>query len=269
MVASPKATLGDPKRKSLRPLPTLSREWLEACRDDSPELRLATGLASIGAWEGVGSLRSNMVPLDPGKPWRFNKVAHMRDNAVVWGDADLAGNLVAILARRCLDADRHSLSRLPLYGNAPVPLADVARFVAGQVDETRLAALLWGLNAVKWDGDAILAGSDIHDAPPLPGAYGLLKLLFLPGKVQPKRDAEAVAIPPTPTVLHLAAAGRMADASRAAVRRLRGSGFSPAVEVLSESPAVSRRIAAALLFPISRRDVSLLTKRVLRAPDKA
>jgi hypothetical protein len=67
-----------------------------------------------------------------------------------------------------------------------------------------------------------------------------------------------------PAILARAVAGRSVEASRLAVRRLRGCGFIPIVEVLSEPPNVTRRIAGAVLFHISKRQEVRLAEEILR-----
>ncbi len=57
------------------------------------------------------------------------------------------------------------------------------------------------------------------------------------------------------------------DATRLAARRLTASGFVPAIESTPMNAERTRRIAAALLIPISTSDAQQLAKRVLRMSD--
>jgi CRISPR-associated protein Csx17 len=95
-----------------------------------------------------------------------------------------------------------------------------------------------------------------HQAVPS-AFYALLKLCH-----RPESDAFP-AIPLTPAIHRQAAAGRGLEASRLAVRRLRASGCAPLVRELPVQEDTARRTAAALLFPISPRDLRLLEKYAL------
>ena len=59
-------------------------------------------------------------------------------------------------------------------------------------------------------------------------------------------------------------AGNIAEATRLAARRLRGSSLTPITQVVNGPPDLSRRIAAALLFPISDADAVQLAHAVIR-----
>lgn len=254
MVRAPKTTAG----ANLAPLPPLSPGWLRACDDDSPEFRLAVSLASVKD-EALGALRANMVPLEPKAPWPKFDTVKMDQPAVVWGEADLCTNLIAVLERRCLDARRLGLSGLPLAGSRSARLDDVSAFIYDELNEAKLEALLWGLNAVRIPSHDFFGDR----RPRLPAAYGLLKLVHLPHPLQISPEAVPVAIPQEPEIVRLAAAGRMAEATRLAAQRLRGSGLKPAVGGLHETPQTARRLAAALLFPVSEEAVQWLSKRLL------
>jgi CRISPR-associated protein Csx17 len=243
----------------LDPLPPLSRGWLRACDDDSPEFRLALALASIRGGEEVGPLRANMIPLDWKASWPKFDTKKMDQPAVVWGQADLCANLTAVLRRRCLEAQRLNLEALPLAGTYPARLDEVSAFLFGEVNERKLEALLWGLNAVRLE-----TGRPASDRRAvLPASYSLLKLVHLPHPLRPAPEAEPVALPHEPEIVRLASAGRLAEATRLAARRLRGSGLRPAVGTTCEEPGLARRIAAALLFPLSEEAVQRLSEQVL------
>lgn len=253
MVGAPKTT-ADSK---LSPLPALSAGWLRASDDDSSEFRLAASLASL--WdESLGALRANMVPLDPKARWPSFDTARMNQPAVVWGEADLCTNLIAALQRRCLDARRLGLPALPLAGRRSARLDDLSAFIYGEVNDARLEALIWGLNAVRIPPHNFFG----ERLPRVPASYGLLKLTHLPFPLQ-TTGGDAVAIPQEPELVRLSAAGRIAEATRLAAQRLRGSGLKPATGGLHEPSRLARRITAALLFPISEESAQWLSKRLL------
>lgn len=255
LIRSPKTAVDS----RLKPLPPLSPGWLEACDDKSPEFRLAVSLASIRGDDQVGPLRANMVPLDlKASGPRFDS-DNMSQPAVVWGQTDLCASMVAALLRRCLDARRLGLDALPFTGNRPARLEDVSAFIYGHIDDRKLEALLWGLNAARiCEGDSHGDSSAV-----LPAGYAMLKLVHLPGPLRTAPEAVPVAIPYESEILRLAGAGRLAAATRLAAQRLHGSGLRPAAKSLHEKPAVARRITAALLFPLSEPAVQQLCRQVL------
>lgn len=243
LAASPKFR----REARLNPVPLLSPSWLEACDDGSAEFRLAAALASAG-------LRENLEPVRvERRTVRFDTDDHPR---VVWGAGELVRNLGEVLRRRCLDARREGGERPPLGGRWTASLGDVAAFVRGEVDDRRLEALLKGLCLVDWSAPA---GRRSGPAEPLPPViYALLKLCHLPHPLR------GVAIPWEASIAARALAGDGAQASRLAVRRLRGSGFRPPVDVVHEPPELVRRAAAALLIPISEQAAERLAGTVLQ-----
>jgi len=235
------------KESFLGPIPPLSRAWLSAADDGSPELRLAAAIASTG-------IRENMEPVHAERKAAWLDVDdHPR---VVWGvGGDLVTRLTAILARRCLDSRKQG-KELPLDGTCPAALGDVSAFVRGGIDDRRLGLLLPGLALLNWSGPA--AGLDGPADPLPPTLFGLLKLVHLPG---PFRE---VNIPWDPSTIARATAGDAIGASRMAARRLRGSGFQPLLRLVSEPPGLTRRVAAALLIPLADRDIYRLARMVLQ-----
>lgn len=239
----------------LSPVPLLSAEWLDACNDGSPEFRIAAALASTG-------LRENMEPVQVTRRAFWAEVDdHPR---VVWGAGDLVGNLGDVLRRRCMDAQREGRASLPLGGKCAASLGDVGAFVRSELDDQRLEALLRGLCLLNWSALRIQLGGPGEPLPPV--IYGLLKLVHLP---YPLRE---VAIPWEATIATRALAGDGSQASRLAVRRLRGSGFRPMLDVIKEPPDLVRRAAAALMIPISEPGVRRLANVVFQStadPDSA
>ena len=265
--------LRDPKdgKNKVDPIPSLTSEWLEqAYRDGDVEFRLAAALASIGCEEGetVGPLRRHLESVDVlSLNFRFpkwSKTAH--DPNVVWGHGGLVRNLIAVLQRRLIEALRHGKQKnhdvllFPGTGRYNASLGDITAFINGDVDDSRIEALLRGLILINWR----YIGKDVlrqlaGDLKPTPdAAYALLKLCHLSGKLGDKD------VPLQPAIIRRAVAGDLAAASRLATRRLRGSGFSPAVDVVMCRGERAARIAAALMFPVSMFDANRLAQTVLR-----
>ncbi len=234
----------------LRPVPLLpAEEWLAASNDGSLEFRLAAALASSG-------LRENMEPVQV-QGGRLSFVD--KHPKVVWENGDLIGSLGKVLVRRLMDVQRQMDSKMqwPGDGRFTASLNDVAAFVEGRVDDRRVESLLWGFSLLNWFQPVTGIPGPQEPAPPL--LYALLKLTILP---EPLRD-DTGRMPTVPAAMVKALSGDGVQASRLAARRLRASGFVPRVEVLREPPAVTRRIAAAMLIPVSKRAVKRLGEMLL------
>jgi CRISPR-associated protein Csx17 len=247
---------------------TLSRQWIVATQDRMPEFELALSLAGIHDRAGkIGPLRANLEPID----WKKLDWA-AKDRSVVWNSASLTANLSAVLARRVMDGLRAGCEHLPLAYSRGASLGAIAYFLAGDVNENRLQGLLWGLMLAD-QTNVDLPCPQFDDAPPLPREFALLKLLFLPFPLDTRADK--VAIKPEPAILSLLAANRVGEACQIAMRRLRATGLAPLPHPVSggvarddtwreQVPLDGRRLAAALLFPLSRNALSELTDLVLR-----
>jgi len=282
----------------VRPLTGLSSKWIEEANDCSPEFRLALSLAAMFAREQkVGPLRANLEPFDLSR----GKYADWdtKDRRVVWNAADLTSNLSSILARRLVDGTRLGCAQLPLESAYTAPLDAVAAFLDDDgdrplLDFERIEELLWGLILIDHSTDRIWFG-DPDPIAPLPRAYALLKLLFLPAPLVLDRTAngsvrgvtfcregqEGLTIKPEPQIIPLLQSGRresIGEACRIAARRLRASGINSLPHRTSGgrnrdaeweevgSGLDGRRLAAALLFPITPRSIASLFHLVAR-PD--
>ncbi len=274
----------DPKLSPvLQPVPALSPDWLRQIDDNSVELRLAASLGSVFGYYGSEKTKETFLPLrrqlepvtssksDVGLRVRWDFEAG-RD--VVWTPGHLCDALNSILHRRLVAALQAGATTYPDRGRLPASLGDIADFIEGRVDDQRLSELLWGCILLDWSR---MGAQDLsrRNGPriPLPtGLYALLKLCFAgPSRRRrsEKNDAatsetDSVDVPIDLRIHRLASAGRGAEASREAIRRLRGSGFAPAVTPLEIRGDIARRSAAALLFPISERDRWRLQRIVTR-----
>ncbi|WP_428265538.1 type I-G CRISPR-associated protein Cas8g1/Csx17 [Haliangium sp.] len=281
----------------LDPVPPLSPQWLEDLAT-SPELRLAAAVASLheryrdhkdraSGGRRRRWLRAHLTPVDVryGKNGSWVAWREDGDRDVVWVEGDLQTSLQRILQRRMLAAEQNT-DMYPDRGVIEADLGDVADFIEGRVDERTLADLLWGLSLLDWNAvTAAMAAAQAeptkqtsHTARPLAprtpanepwpdAAYALLKLCFAGHELGPTDGATPVPIPQEPRIQRLAAAGRSVEASRAAVRRLRAAGLVPVVSTLHLDAPLMRRIAAALLFPLSRASIRTLVRSISMAPD--
>lgn len=254
-------------RESVAPVPFLDVQWLEKSNDASTEFRLAAALASV-YHSKVGPLRQHLEPIDPNS-WtaRFPRWAKEADDpAIVWGGGDLVRNLNAVLKRRMVQVlqlgkeQTDSELFVPLNGRCTARLGDIAAFIEGKnvVNDQRIESLLRGLMLVNWRSKKLLPSLRGPDEPLPSAAFALLKLCHLPEKLGP------TAIKLSPQILQRAIAGDGPAATQLAARRLRACGYPSAVETVPIHGKKMRRIAAALVFPISSKSTERLTDSVLR-----
>ncbi len=253
------ATSARPALREVVPPPgRLASGWAEAADDDSPEFALAASLASLhGQSQSVQlPFRSHLAPLEPGARdvWADTTLAR---SLCVWIGRNLLRDLVAVLERRILEAQRTRFLRrgedgseapeLPLRGYRVAPLASVASFLAGGVDHGRVAALAAGLAWVR--GSRRLERRTRERDQPLPLAYCLLKPLFRPDGIGPD-EANRKLMDLLPLVRLLEAA-RIDDAMALATRIARGAGLPTPFAHASAKGVDVQRLLASLVFPIA------------------
>jgi CRISPR-associated protein Csx17 len=250
----------------VRPLCGLRHEWLNYANTNSAEFRLAASLAGTRAWFGSGKetlwLRQHLEPLEivTTKDRSWAKWAEQPGNDVVWHDGNLTDALNDILARRIIRVEKSGVEGWPDWSPRYSRLEDITAFIEGRTDDALIADLLWGLSLIDWQlvkKETLETTSESEFVPS--SFYALLKLCFHP-------NGESKAIPLVPAIHHRARSGDGLAASQLAARRLRGSGYPPLVEKLPVAATVARRTAAALLFPISPRDFSLLEQITINQP---
>lgn len=260
--------------KGLRPIAPLTSAWITAADDGSDEFRIALALASIFEPEPkVGSIRRNLEPVEA--KGRFMAWAE-KDRAVVWTTGDLPCNLAAILTRRAMDAERTGGKAHALKASHHAPLSAVCAFLAGSLDESRIADLLWGLCLCD-SRNYCPVSQAASDSQPLPSCYSLLKLLFLPPNRDPSADEAKAPNAPDARVLALLRADRLAEACQRAAQVLRGRSLLAQPQAMHGHPSrdsewaetrwpglTADRLAAALLIPIHPLAVESLEKRILR-----
>ena len=256
------------------PVPYLDPEWIDACDDGTAEFRIALALASIQGQDKVGPLRSNLEPVTVSarKPaWAE------RDKAVIWSSANLCRNLAAVLKRRMMDASRLGASGLPLAASYHAPLSDVVAFLDRRTDNRRIEELLWGAMLIRPQAHWPSPRAAPEAALPIPRAYALLKLLFLPENLAMRSQGGAgPPARPEPGILARLRAGHLHGATAIAARRLHASGFAPMPgpgpdgrQRLADFPKdlSPQRLGAALLIPI--QNVQALQRCVLRPSQPA
>lgn len=247
----------------LQPLGKLSTLWLEAANDGSIEFELALALAGIHD-QKIGSLRSNLEPVEE---HRTRVIWTDQNKSIVWNASDLSSNLADVLQRRMLDGEREGCSNLPLGSRHSASLGAIAAFLEGSqgtIDEAKMAELLWGLVLVDQRQTYLKIAFAKDRTSPLPRAYALLKLLFLPGPLTTHQGTQ-VRVCPESRVLSLLRSGRIAEACEIATRRLRSSRLTPMrVNWKDVHRMPGSRLAAALLVAVDARCAEDLLKLVIR-----
>jgi CRISPR-associated protein Csx17 len=255
----------------LQPLRGLAPQWLDLADDGSPEFRLASSLASVGAPLGRDWLwfRQHLEPIVMGstKTRTWATWAEQPSNDVVWHEGDLVAVLNAILSRRLVRFEKAGTGGWCDIATRFARLDDITAFVEGRVNEAFLADLIWGIACVGC-GDSDSAdvrppGSQSvdSDGAAVPSAfYALIKLCHHNATEEGQR------IPLVPAIAHRAMNGDGKGASELASRRLTASGCSPLVRLLPVSGEVARRTVAAMLFPISPCDSRILKQSITHKP---
>ncbi|HDR68031.1 MAG TPA: type I-U CRISPR-associated protein Csx17 [Bacteroidaceae bacterium] len=250
-----------------KPISGLSPRWIEFADDGGLEVRIAAAIASIGSTEDVGSIRTNLSPVNPKIPSQWVKGR----GQFAWEGNSLYARLHSVLARRMMDAERLGVKHNPLWGAIRISVEDINAFIEGNIDESLVEDLIFGFSWINWNKKDDIA--DLNKSlfekdkkwnnPVKPCVisrpYALLKLLFLPDGIR-KGDAK-ISVKPESSVIPLLRAGRIKDACTIADRRLRTKDFVPVTSSFYNADN-GLRISAALLIPI--RDEWRLKKLVLR-----
>jgi len=253
------------KRQNIYPLHGLRPEWL-AETEQSLEFRLAASVAGMCVLFGRGKeklwFRHHLEPLkrlEQSEHFRASWTEKNSENDVVWHDGNLTDTLNTIFVRRVLRAEQSGTEGWPDDSPRLACLDDITSFIEGRTNDALLADLIWGLSLLDWQQVKPLM-PEFHDAPDaVPSSfYALLRLCF---RCSTGKDD---AVPLVPAILQRAMNGDGKAASELSARRLRASGKAPLVKDLPVSGDIARRTAAAILFPISRRDFRLLENMILK-----
>lgn len=274
-------TEDDRGRFPTTPPPRLSAEWRTTANDGSAEFALAAALAGIDAKtekDAEGKrfylpFRAHLAPIKAGaKSDEWSDTTESRALAV-WTGRDLVRDLAAIAERRLIEPQRRTFLRankvgadteeLPLGGFPSAPLWAIGKFLVQETDDQRIADLAAGLAWVQ--GGALETRKNSERTDPLPFAYAALKPLFNPGGV----GSDHRRIDPLP-IVRLLTAGRTSDAIALAQRMARGAGLAvPFARMAAGASVDPMRLAAALLFPLSRPDTTEVADRAYPNPTDA
>jgi CRISPR-associated protein Csx17 len=231
-------------------VPALSPGWVIAADDGSAAFRLAVALASQYG-QDLGSIRTHCVPRTPRRSARYGGRFHITAQGafggrdLVWTGRDPIADLGALAWRRLLRSRKENLGGFELRGRLMARLGDLHDFLAGALDDARMAALARGLMAVRWNDTRAhritLRGTDAEDVcTPWP-LYALFRRLYRPGRPG--------AVDPEP--LYALLGGDLVEAVRLASRRMAQTRIWPdIVRGIADAPPMARRLAASLCFPI-------------------
>ena len=225
-----------------RPLFGLSPRWVGVCGVESPEVRIASALASIQSTGKVGPLRANMAGTDvkSSSQWGEGSAGGR------WVGNDLCARLANTLARRVMEAERCNAPYFPGWAKLKISPYDVMGFLYKETDDNELEELLWGFMLIDWNrqGLAEVQQSFLQSSKRtiLSRTWCLLKLLHIPGLVNGKK------ISMEPRISQLLTANRCDEACSIAVRRLRVSQTLP-VNISFEEVGSNIRLIASLLIP--------------------
>lgn len=231
-------------REACPRLPWLDADWVLSANDSSVEFRIASALAGSGTREW--RLLHHIVPVEHQDETQRRETS----SDAVWGHGSLESNLARVLARRLLVSDHAQLVEKPFGGHPAVDTDAIARFLARETDDVRVAKLTCGLALVR-NMPAHLPHQ--RSELPLPAAYTCLKLLFTP-LAQLRRLGileEGQGLPLPRAVPRLLMAGRPQAALDAALHRLKASRVVTGQHGVSAEGVDGPRLLAALMLPVS------------------
>ncbi len=277
------ALLGSPsktKKRNLSPLPTLRSAWIGAADDGSTELRLALALASQDVALGRGekpafsNIRAHWMPIERSQagqhahqrryPARFatDATGLAKDPDVVCAGTNLERDCIALLRRRLQIAPGLNARGLGLFGarGAEASLADVMRFLAGQVDDGWILSLARAFMAIEWWSNELpwLQQPD-HETPD--AAYAIARVAHLS---EPLDIGEKVFVALDPEAIARLVAGNFSGAMDICLRRFRASGLLPLVRAVVGNRRQARRLAASLAFPIRGADAARCARLIMK-----
>jgi CRISPR-associated protein Csx17 len=277
----------------LPPIPWLRSRWVEACNDDSVEFHLALALAGRGLYRKVVDDPETQLPrlIDYPEPDRGLRQRLVRvrgsqskpswkdsDAITVWQGGTLTDNLLILLRREEIEAQQgqkqesaqdadptnshsHSSSH-----PATARLRDIQAWIDGTVDDRRLEAIARGLALVKRHRST--QGKDSREEiNAVPAAFALLEPVVrrvVPAPTEEgtlSKDSKIV-LPRVSGLWSRLEVGDCQTATELAIRRLRASRFRLAVRPFELRRDRTRRIAAALAFPIAEETSRQLLDRI-------
>lgn len=257
-----------PDERARRPMHGLrARDWLRILDDGSPELRLASTIASArdrrGASLGLLVRPVQAHPSGRGLAWREGPPA-----VDGLGRLPILSVLASALVRRSIamdpeDGTGSGALHVGFDRGLRADLADVAALVDGRIDEARLDHLVQGLLLLDdWQDDVEWPPASGERprllVPPVLAAVG--PCLFGHELERAGRDGTRIEVrlgieAEWPALL---AVGRTSEVAKRALQRLRMAGLDPAPRSVSTSPEAGVRLAASAFCRLRAGDVNAL-----------
>ncbi len=267
LLKSPRFTATPTRR--LRPLPRLSPQWLDAVGLHCTEVRLAlafaaqVGITADGRIDWSADVRRHFTPLDrTGTRFAVHGEA-LDDSPDILANAPDFERLAHFVMNRRLLMMQTSGGSLPLVLRSEelaANLADIHAFLRGAIDDALLLALVRPIAALHWrDSSFPIMPQSASLSPGETPLYAICKLCHLPHPIH-----DDVVIRTDPAVFQRLAAGDAGQAVRIACRRLRASGWRSHILRGTATPQEARRIAAALVFPITKHLANQLVTSLTR-----
>jgi len=246
-------------------LPKLSTAWILDGNDDSAEFRIALALASLP------HMAAHVAPVlwsNANHRWQWQPQSRLH----IWGKGSLTRNLVGIVERRMVEAQRRGGTAEPFASHAALGArrTDVHQFLAERTDDTKIAGLLQSMIWVDLP-DAVpqapleRRAETIRLPAPLPIAYSVLKPFF--GSASLLRYLNR--LPPDARwflpqeIPRLLVSSQIPKALETAWRRSRIAGLGWPVGDCPKTPYTDGpRLLAALSIPIQAADLASLLPRV-------
>lgn len=258
------------------------------------EFEIARAIASIrgrerqpeGTYSQAEPFLGSLVPLRRGQRTWF--LPDSSSPQAVWSGIDLARDLSAVLARRVIDSEPDV--RPALVGACYARVASILAFLRGELDDPRIARLVEALSLIDWQtpsvSQRIESPQDAKEELPeaVPVAYAAVRALVeIACDARPSTVKDAAAPTPRASVYRTVSLvscqepGRVAAGVVEALRRLAIVGvpntygedmrhqkptlagrdvvaFGQSPSQPSCDPVLARRLAAAVLIPLDRRD---------------
>ncbi len=224
-----------------KPLLLTDRRWLFDNYDGSVEYRLAAALAACRI-DGFGSIRMYCEPIElRGKYPKFKKETrlYVKHN-------ELFLNTLGAVMKKILRTTAQKGNRYyPVQSRVSASSEDVSAFINGEVSDDKLMRLFNGLLLFDWYSFKDELPWDLINNSRISGVWATLKLAHSPYTINETK------IPLETSIQNLAYGGNLNKATEKAARRLLGSGVPTVVNSAGGSAQLSKRMAAALLFPLS------------------
>lgn len=253
--------LSQRSKKEVHPLKSLSTNWLKKCGYNTPEFRLAAALGSVYSKSSNGDFYPIRHNLEPVKLGKMGPEWMPASPSVTWGRGSLVQNMITVLERRYYNrlVGNEQIIKSHIYARVD----DVVKFIEGRVDDGIVYDLVLPLSIIDYRNiDERVKPDDVRaDYDNVPESYICLKSNFPP--VPHRHDAHTIQGIFEPTITGLLKAGRQGEALDIMRRRLNISGYKIATygsssSVDGQGDVATRRMCAALFFPIHPRDMKKL-----------